>query len=231
MSIPLVSRQRPVATAASAAVFDGEEKGRHNFSPLAERERKKWGISMRASLTLLVGAAVCFAVAPSALIAPAHADPAYSADKVIDIFVKDKAAADAAKANGKSRSICVGTAADCPAPPVQTATRFDLLVNFEFNSDKLTPAAKENLDQFAKALRDPQLKGQKFEIDGHTDATGAEEYNLGLSERRANAVVAYLSAQGLDAANLIAKGFGKTKPRVADPYSPANRRVETHLLE
>jgi outer membrane protein OmpA-like peptidoglycan-associated protein len=186
---------------------------------------------MRASLTLFLGAAVCFALAPSALIAPAHADPAYSADKVIDIFVKDKAAADAAKANGKSRSICVGTAADCPAPPTQSATRFDLLVNFEFNSDKLTQSAKENLDQFARALLDPKLKGQKFEIDGHTDATGAEEYNLGLSERRANAVVAYLASQGLDPANLVAKGFGKTKPRVADPFSPENRRVETHLLE
>src|SRR5208337_1022632 len=108
---------------------------------------------------------------------------------------------------------------------------FDLLVSFDFDSDKLTQAAKDNLDQFAKALRDPQLKGQKFEIDGHTDATGAENYNLGLSERRANAVVAYLASLGIDPTNLVAKGFGKSKPRVADPYSAENRRVETHLLE
>jgi outer membrane protein OmpA-like peptidoglycan-associated protein len=212
-------------------MFDANAGRRHNFARLAPREPNPWGTSMRTSLTLVVGAAVGLAVAPAAPIAPAHADPAYSADKVIDIFVKDKAAADAAKANGKTRSICVGTAADCPAPPEHSATRFDLLVNFEFNSDKLTPTAKENLDQFAKALRAPQLKGEKFEIDGHTDATGAEEYNLGLSERRANAVVSYLAAQGLDPADLVAKGFGKTKPRVADPYSPENRRVETHLLE
>ncbi|MGO4872117.1 MAG: OmpA family protein [Roseiarcus sp.] len=186
---------------------------------------------MRALLTLVFGVAVCSAVAPAALIAPAQADPAYTADKIVDIFVKDKAAADAAKANGKTRSICVGTAADCPAPPAPSATRFDLLVNFEFDSDQLTPSAKENLDQFAKALLDPKLKGQKFEIDGHTDATGTEVYNLGLSERRANAVVSYLTAQGLDPADLVAKGFGMTKLRVTDPYSPQNRRVETHLLE
>ncbi|HEY1942558.1 MAG TPA: OmpA family protein [Roseiarcus sp.] len=213
------------------ALFDDEAGRLHNFSQLAASEHERWGGSMRASLTFIVGAAVSLAISSATTIAPAKADPAYSADKVIDIFVKDKAAADAAKANGKTRSICIGTAADCPAPPAQTAARFDLLVNFEFNSDKLTPSAKENLDQFAKALRDPQLKGQRFEIDGHTDATGAENYNLGLSERRANAVVSYLAAEGIDPATLIAKGFGKSKPRVADPYSAENRRVETHLSE
>lgn len=231
MSESQVGRARREAKGALAVPFDADAARAHNFNQPAKSGRKLWGVPMRASWTLIVGAAVSIAIGPSALIAPAHADPAYSADKVIDIFVKDKAAADAAKASGKTRSICVGTAADCPAPPAQTATRFDLLVNFEFNSDLLTQSAKENLDQFAKALRDPQLKGQKFEIDGHTDATGAEDYNLGLSERRANAVVAYLASLGIDPANLVAKGFGKSKPRVADPYSAENRRVETHLLE
>jgi outer membrane protein OmpA-like peptidoglycan-associated protein len=182
---------------------------------------------MRASLTLAFGAAVCLATAPSAFVVPAQADPAYSAQNVIDIFVKDKAAREA----GKTRAICVGTAADCPAPKAPTPAHFDLLVNFDFNSDKLTQPARDNLDQFAKALQDPRLKGEKFEIDGHTDATGAELYNQGLSERRANSVVSYLSSQGLDASLLIPKGFGKTKPRVANPYSAENRRVETHLLE
>jgi outer membrane protein OmpA-like peptidoglycan-associated protein len=106
-----------------------------------------------------------------------------------------------------------------------------LLVNFEFNSDKLTGVAKENLNQFAKALQDPRLKGEKFEIDGHTDAVGREDYNFDLSERRANAVIGYLASQGLDPSLLIAKGFGKTKPRVPNPFSPENRRVETHLSD
>ena len=104
-------------------------------------------------------------------------------------------------------------------------------MNFEFDSDKLTKAAMENLDQFAKALRDPRLKEEKFEIDGHTDATGTAGYNQGLSERRAEAVVSYLVTQGLEASRFVPKGFGKTKPRVSDPFSPENRRVETHMLE
>ena len=186
-----------------------------------------WGYTMRASLTLAVGAAVCLAAAPSVLVAPAQADPAYSAQKVIDVFVRDKAAREA----GKTRAICVGTAAECPAPKAPAAAHFDLLVNFDFNSDRLTQAAKDNLDQFAKALQDPRLKGEKFEIDGHTDATGTEQYNLGLSERRADSVVSYLATQGIDASELVPKGFGKARPRVANPYSAENRRVETHLLE
>ncbi len=187
---------------------------------------------MRASVTFALGAAVCLtAAAPYATISPALADPAYTSDKVVNLLLKQKTAADAYKEEAKTRGICIGTAAECPTPKPPAQENFDLLVNFDFNSDKLTQAAKENLNQFAKALQDPRLKGEKFEIDGHTDATGAEDYNLGLSERRANSVVGYLASQGLNPSDLIPKGFGKTKPRVPDPYSPENRRVETHLAE
>ncbi len=187
---------------------------------------------MRRSLNFMFGAAVCIAVAPDmAYVTSASAGSAYSADNVVNIFLKDKTATDDYKAKVKTRGICIGTAAECPTPQPPAQTRFDLLVGFDFNSDQLTLAAKDNLDQFAKALQDPRLKGEKFEIDGHTDATGAEEYNQGLSERRANAVVSYLASKGVDASSLVAKGFGKSKPRVANPYSPENRRVETHLID
>lgn len=178
---------------------------------------------MRARLVAAIGFTAGLLTAQALTIVPAQADPAYKADSVADFFAHAKM--------GKSKSLCFGTAAECPTPPSGAAAKFDLLVNFEFNSDQLTQAAKENLDQFAKALKDPRLKGENFEIDGHTDATGTEQYNLGLSERRAASVVAYLASQGLDAATLKAKGFGKSKPRVADPFSAENRRVETHLIE
>jgi outer membrane protein OmpA-like peptidoglycan-associated protein len=181
---------------------------------------------MRASSTVAVGAAMGLA-AYLAVIPSANADPAYSADRVIEFFAKNKE---------KTRSLCVGTAEDCKkqeaaAAPSPAQANFDLLVNFAFDSDQLTPGAKENLDQFAKALKDPRLKGEKFEIDGHTDATGNDVYNQGLSERRAAAVVSYLTSQGDDPSLLIAKGFGKARTRVANPYSPENRRVETHSAQ
>jgi OmpA-OmpF porin, OOP family len=186
---------------------------------------------MRKSFLSGLGAFALIAIASLATAVPSKADPAYTSDQVLAVFIKDKAAADLSKRLGTPRAWCFQSDPDCGAPSAQPVAHFDLLANFEFDSDRLTRRAQENLAQFAKALKDPQLKGTKFEIDGHTDATGAEVYNLGLSERRANAVIGYLASQGVDPATLTPKGFGKSKPRVADPFSPQNRRVETHLVE
>src|ERR1700722_8590651 len=165
--------------------------GHNDCSGARHRERSTGRFQMRASFVAVIGLTGGLLTAQALSIAPAQADPAYKAQAVADFF------ADAAI--GKPKSLCFGTAAECPTPPSGAAAKFDLLVNFE--------------------------------IDGHTDATGPELYNLGLSERRASSVVAYLVTQGLEAATLKAKGFGKSKPRAADPFSAENRRVETHLLE
>jgi len=186
------------------------------------------GKRLNAAFGLLAIAAIASLAAGTATYAQATK---YTSQQILEFFLKDKADAQAAKAAGKTRALCIGTAADCPATGTAAIARFDLLVNFDYNSAELTKAAKDNLDLFAVALKDPKLAGTKFEIDGHTDASGGEEYNQGLSEKRAASVVAYLTAQGIDPSTLTAKGFGKTKPRVADPLSPENRRVETHLLE
>ena len=175
-------------------------------------------IEMNRFLSLSIAAAIC--LTPGIV----YGDPAYKAQGVVDLFVKEKQS----KAAGEPRSMCIGTEAECPTSAPKP---FDLLVNFEFGSVKLTKAAMENLNEFAKALQDPRLQGEKFEIDGHTDATGPNDYNQSLSERRAEAVVSYLTSQGLDGSRFVPKGFGKSRPRVSNPFSPENRRVETHLTE
>ncbi len=169
---------------------------------------------MRAFVHVLAGAAVLMATS-------AFADPAYKAKDVVAFFQKAKDAK-----LGATRAICFDDEGGCKAAAPKP---FDLMVNFEFDSDRLTPAAQTNLGEFAAALHDPQLKGQKFSIDGFTDATGTEVYNLHLSERRAEAVANYLSQHGVERSTLVAKGFGPTKPRVPDAFDPINRRVETHL--
>lgn len=153
---------------------------------------------------------------------PALAEPAYDAKNVADFF--------ATQMLGAKRAICIGTAEECGAAAKAAEPKpFDLLVNFEFNSDELTPAARANLDEFVKALADERLSKARFAVEGHTDATGSETYNLGLSERRARAVVAYLTSRGVSPERFEAAGYGFSRPRVADPFDAENRRVETRL--
>ncbi len=153
---------------------------------------------------------------------------AYSPDIVLAVFIKDKAVAEAYRIR-RTRVICLGRAAECPKEQPPAPASFDLLVSFQDNSDKLTQPAKDNLRQFAKALMDPRLKGEKFEIDGHTSAVDGEKYNLHLSERRANSVVSYLASQGVDSSLLLPKGFGATRRRVDDSRGAENNRIEAHL--
>ncbi|HEX6996675.1 MAG TPA: OmpA family protein [Gammaproteobacteria bacterium] len=104
-------------------------------------------------------------------------------------------------------------------------------VTFEFNSARLTPEATATLRAVAEALRgEPDLRA---EIAGHTDSSGADEYNLRLSQQRADAVLTFLANEGIDRTRLVARGYGETQP-VADNSTEAgrarNRRVEFRVL-
>ena len=125
---------------------------------------------------------------------------------------------------GATRGLCIGTEADCSkaghAVKPAAVAAFDLV---------LEPDARANLDEFAKALKTPQLGTSRFVVEGHTDAVGSPSYNLDLSARRAQAVVRYLQERGVDTAKLEARGYGETKPVVADRFAGENRRVETRL--
>ncbi|MDR0672996.1 MAG: OmpA family protein [Zoogloeaceae bacterium] len=102
-------------------------------------------------------------------------------------------------------------------------------VNFDFDADTLRPESGAVLDDVVKlAQANPTWK---FEIGGHTDSIGSADYNLKLSERRAASVVRYLTGKGVDAARLRAKGYGASRPLVAetdgnDAARAQNRRVE-----
>lgn len=99
-------------------------------------------------------------------------------------------------------------------------------IRFAINSDALTPQAEATLDTVAEVLRDPRLAEAVLLVEGHTDASGSDEYNMDLSERRAASVVNYLTARGVAPALLTPRGMGET--RLADPANPRsgeNRRV------
>ena len=128
-----------------------------------------------------------------------------------------------------NRAICVGTEEEC-GTQAKKPLSFDLRVNFEHNSDSLTDEAKTNLTAFATAINSPSLSVARFAVEGYTDATGSEQYNLTLSDRRAVAVVDYLRRLGVDPVRLYAKGFGEMMPVGSNPFDPVNRRVETRIV-
>jgi outer membrane protein OmpA-like peptidoglycan-associated protein len=111
------------------------------------------------------------------------------------------------------------------APAENSPVTFALQIQFPFNSAQIQPDMKESLDAVAEGIK--LVGGMKIVVEGHTDASGAVDYNLILSKRRAEAVKEYLVAHGVPAANLKAVGRGKFEPLVKEnPTAPENRRVQ-----
>lgn len=114
---------------------------------------------------------------------------------------------------------------------VQAKAKIDLNIPFEVNSSKLVPEAQQQLEQLSDALTRNSFAGIRFQIAGHTDASGTAEYNRKLSESRANVVMQYLIDDGVNPAQLESVGFGEEMPLVsANPGHPDNRRVEIRNL-
>jgi outer membrane protein OmpA-like peptidoglycan-associated protein len=102
---------------------------------------------------------------------------------------------------------------------------------FPYDSDVLTAQARENLNTLASSL--DKYPNTDIIIVGHTDANGSDQYNLALSERRANAAVTYLVSRGVARARLRAAGRGETEPVAAndtDAGRQQNRRVEIAIF-
>ena len=99
-------------------------------------------------------------------------------------------------------------------------------IQFEYNSTELTNTGKKQVEELAKAIK--ALGSESFQIVGHTDASGSEEYNMTLSEKRAKAVAAYLTGQhGIESERINSLGKGESElTDEDDPNSPSNRRVE-----
>jgi len=108
------------------------------------------------------------------------------------------------------------------------AVRYSLPAStFRIGSAELPDLLRKQLDVFAEVLRTKKGSTQTVRIEGHADASGKPEVNDVLSQKRAEAVKAYLVGQGADAQMLQAVGVGAKDPKVADkPFAAENRRVE-----
>lgn len=103
---------------------------------------------------------------------------------------------------------------------------FNEKILFAFGQYTLSSAASSNLDKLAAVLK--EYPDTDIEVQGHTDSKGTDEYNMGLSEKRANAVASYLKGKGVPAGRVKIKGFGETAPVATNDTEEGraqNRRV------
>lgn len=106
-------------------------------------------------------------------------------------------------------------------------------VNFVFDEATLAPVSHDILDRVARELQEPQWRNVRFEVAGHTSAIASAEYNMALSQRRAEAVRAYLVSRGVADDRMVARGYGESQPiypnnREGDAWQ--NRRVELRRI-
>jgi outer membrane protein OmpA-like peptidoglycan-associated protein len=100
-------------------------------------------------------------------------------------------------------------------------------VLFGYDQSDLSAQAKTNLTKLANVLK--KYPDTNIEVLGHTDDKGTDQYNQGLSERRAIAASNYLKSQGIVSSRLTTRGLGESDPKVAndtDANRAENRRVE-----
>jgi OOP family OmpA-OmpF porin len=106
----------------------------------------------------------------------------------------------------------------------------DLEVHFPINSSIIDETAKHRVKEFAEFLnKHPELKAT---IEGHTDYTGTEKYNLWLSKRRADSAFEALKKYDVDPARLKTVGYGETRPKATNKTKEGraqNRRIEATI--
>jgi outer membrane protein OmpA-like peptidoglycan-associated protein len=186
------------------------------------------------ALRSVVAATIALGIAALMIAAPMAVDAALAqsidAETIVRALTpKPRSPATRSFKPGGQRGIDIqeGDTAEEPAPSI------DLYVHFELDQSALTMSdARITVDTLGQALKDRRLASMSFEIIGHTDARGTDEYNLKLSRDRAEAVRSRLiQFHGVDAGKLKAEGRGKRE--LKDPSRPeheVNRRVQIRTV-
>lgn len=116
--------------------------------------------------------------------------------------------------------------------PAPARPSLSLLIQFDFNSARVRDESQQALGNLAQALQSSELASARFAVEGHTDAKGRADYNLKLSQQRADAVRDYLVGQGVASDRLVTAGKGAAElARPDEPFSAENRRVRIVNLD
>jgi outer membrane protein OmpA-like peptidoglycan-associated protein len=114
-----------------------------------------------------------------------------------------------------------------PAPAIEPIAQTSFIIFFDWDSASLSQEANLVLDDVVVVAN--ETGAASLLLDGYTDLSGSAAYNLGLSERRANAAADGLIARGIAPDEIVIRAFGEENPLVLTPdgvREPQNRRVE-----
>jgi outer membrane protein OmpA-like peptidoglycan-associated protein len=179
------------------------------------------------------------------VVRPAEGATAEEMDEMVDTMVTVGSVGDAYGVTGitepapetpTTETVAAAPAASQPALPTigeivrySDEARVDVAVQFDLNSANIRPEAVPQLQQICRFLDNNATLG--LNLVGHTDTSGPAEYNLQLSNARANSVRTYLVTQcGVGEQRLYSVGFGETLPLASVPPTDArNRRVELQV--
>ncbi len=157
--------------------------------------------------------------------------PATAAVGCDGAIVAPKAAPAPAPVAAAPAPVAAPAPAPAPAPVAAAKVTYAADAFFDFDKAVLKPEGKAKLDDLAAKVKDINL--EVIIAVGHTDATGPDAYNQGLSVKRSEAVKAYLVSKGIDKSRIYTEGKGEKQP-VADNKTRAgraqNRRVEVEVV-
>ena len=131
----------------------------------------------------------------------------------------------------KLRQRTAGTGIDVERQGDQLVLNMPGDVTFDYNSALVKSQFRSALDNVASTLA--EYPSTYIDVYGHTDSTGSDSYNQGLSERRAASVADYLGGRGIQRARMATQGYGETQLKCTPERSEAdyqcNRRVEIRI--
>jgi OOP family OmpA-OmpF porin len=147
-----------------------------------------------------------------------------------DSGMKPKKVAEAAPAPKPAPAV-VAKPAPKPEPVVEKVS-LKAGALFDVSKADLKPAGKSELDALASKIKDSNTQIEQISITGHTDSAGSKQNNQTLSERRAEAVKAYLVSKGLSGDRIVTKGAGDAQPVGSNKTAAGraqNRRVDIDI--
>jgi OOP family OmpA-OmpF porin len=152
--------------------------------------------------------------------------------EVANEATRQRIASDFATSLNPTYTVTNGLRVSAADQGVLDRTLANRIVEFESGQAVLTPTGKSILDEMSAAML--KLKGQKFEVIGHTDNVGLRASNQNLSQARAEAVRNYLAGKGIPAETLVASGQGPDRPVASNDTAEGrarNRRIEFRMAQ